>query len=927
MSTNILKEYVKLYKNYKQEHGEKVVLLFQIGKFYEVYTIIEDANILIGNAEEISNILEIKLTKKDSTKEFGLSNPFFTGFPIFSGIKFINKLIKNDYIVIVYDQEETDDKENIKRYLKGIYTKTITPLDSEFEIEDNYLYVGIINKCQGKKDLYKYGYTIFNNKTNEVYVNELINVNIKEINQEKYNIQSMYNIQQKIERCSDEIDKKYKDREYCTLLIKEVYSHVQFGLLDPVQYLFNTTVTDELIHSLCLFFDLLNRYNSSLLVNISIPVFKKNKSDRLILHLNTKNQLHLKELREYVINCVTSIGKRKASSLLNEPYCDKQTIERMMKLSKQIESYYKDLINTLKDLKDVVKIHRELTTYSIKIENMYNKIVNNYIIIEKTIDLLPEECLVFEKVQKNELKIKIKEMIKDVIDNVNSEYFLDTSKWKTEELKELEKQIDTLNREFDEEKIKYEKYDKNGYLKLETGGIATTEFYYKITNARLNQNTHLKKAIEADGLIVVQQKTCLKIISTKLNEKWQIIEVLKNEITKKTSEIFRKYLEYYTEKYSYIFTLVKEFIEDVDIAIMNNINKDKYRYSPVEISKKYNLYVKDLRHPIIERINENVEYVANDVSFTDKNKGIILYGINSSGKSSLIRALGIAIIMGQSGFYVPCTRFEISELYKNLMCQVDLQDDIFKGNSSFITEAIGIKYMLKMLERKEKSLVIADELTRGTENKSAVAIFGATIKRLLSHRDCNFIFTTHLHEISELKTLKEEIDCENLRIFNIRVDRDERTGEFIFKRKLERGPINPLYGLEIVKSIIGDKIFDPFIYEAENIRREICGEHDELVLNNKSKYNKKKIVNKCEICGYKKVKKTDLPLDVHHIRFQCNADEGGFMKDVEYIHKNSKSNLITLCKQCHIKVHKNEITIDGYVQTTENTKIVFKNNS
>lgn len=926
MSTNILKEYVKLYKKYNQEHGQKVVLLFQIGKFYEVYTVEEETNILIGNAEEISNILEIKLTKKDSTKEFSKSNPFFTGFPIFSSTKFINKLIKNDYIVIVYDQEETDDKENIKRYLKGIYTKTITPLDSEFEMEDNYLYVGIINKCQGKKDLYKYGYTIFNNKTNEIYVNELINVNIKEINQEKYNIESMYNIQQKIEKQADEIDKKYKDREYCTLLIKEVYKNIQFGLLNPIQYFFNTTVTDELTQSLCLFFDIINKYNSSLLINISIPVLKNLKSDSLILHLNTRNQLHLKELREYIINCVTSIGKRKASSLLTEPYCDKQKIEKMMRLSKQTETYYKNLINILKDLKDVVKIHRELTTYSIKIETMYNKIVNNYMIIEKVIDLLPEDCLVFENIQKKEIKTKINEMIKEVIDNINSEYFLDTSVWKTEELKELEKKIDRLNKEFDEEKIKYEKHDKNGYLKLETGGIGTTEFYYKITNSRLNQNTELKKAIEKDGLIIVQQKTCLKIISTKLNQKWQIIEILRNEMIKKTSEIFRKYLEYYTEKYNYIFNKIKEFIEDIDIAIMNNINKDKYHYSPVEFTDGAKLYIKDLRHPIIERINDNVEYVANDILFTDENNGIILYGINSSGKSSLIRALGIAIIMGQSGFYVPCTKFEISELYKNLMCQVDLQDDIFKGNSSFITEAIGIKYMLKMLESKEKTLVIADELTRGTENKSAVAIFGATIKRLLSQKKCNFIFTTHLHEISELKCLEEEKKSEKLRIFNIRVDKDERTGEFIFKRKLERGPINPLYGLEIVKSIIGDKIFDPFIYEADNIRREICGEHDELVLNNKSKYNKKKIVNKCEICGYKKVKKTDLPLDVHHIRFQCNANEEGFMKDVEYIHKNSKSNLITLCKQCHIKVHKNEITIEGYVQTTENMKIVFKNN-
>jgi DNA mismatch repair protein MutS len=919
MSTNILKEYMEIYIQNKKEHGDKTVLLFQIGKFYEIYTVLYE-NEKIGNAEEIANNLELKLGKKDSSKEFSCTNAYFTGFPTFSS-KYINKLINNGFIVVVYDQIQ--DGTSIKRFKKAIYTKTVTPLDSDFESDDNYLYVGVITMNKNSK--YKYGYTLFNNKTNEIIVNELNNVTLKDINQEKCNIETMYNIQQMIEKTEDCLDKKYFDNEYCNLLIREVYKDVNFGLLDPIQYFFNKQVNFELIQSMCLFFDIIYAYNPSLLINISKPNYKHTKNDKLILHLNTIKQLHLKELKDYIISCVTSVGKRKALTLLFEPFSEQEPIEKMILLSKSIENVYKDIQTILKELNDIVKLHRELSSYSIKMENM-NKIVKNYNLILKVLELLNDDCVIFSEFSRKQLIEITSKMITDVTDNINIENirFFEDSKWNTDELKLLNKTKDELITEFDKEKDKYKIYDINGHFKLELGGLAGNEYYYKITVSRYNQNKELKRAIEKDKLIVINQKSNLKIVSMSLNEKWEIIENISEEINKKTAEMFKQYLKYYILKYKEHFDILKEFVEKIDIALMNNINKTKYNYNPINIKSTGNLSIKDLRHPIIERINNNVQYVSNDINFNSS--GTILYGINSSGKSSLIRALGIAIVMGQCGFYVACTKFEIKDLYKNLICQVDLQDDIFKGNSSFITEAIGIKYMLNILEKNEKSMIIADELTRGTENKSAIAIFGATIKRLLSHVHCNFIMTTHLHEISQLKILQDDITNKNLKICNIKVEKDEETGEFIYRRKLEEGTIDPLYGLEIVKSIIGNKIFDPFVKNAEDIRKEICGDNLSLISNNRSRYNKKKIVTKCEICEYKPNKKTDLPLDVHHIKFQCTANEQGFIKDAEYIHKNTKSNLVTLCKECHVKVHKGEITIEGYIQTTENPKIFFKSN-
>lgn len=926
MSTNTLKEYKNLYKRYKEEHGERIVLLMQIGKFYEVYTM-KEKEINIGNAEEISEILEIKMTRKDSNKEYSESNPYFTGFPLCSTMKYIKKLIKNDYTVIVYDQEETDDKKNIKRVLKGIYTNTITPLESEFESEDNFLLISVITET-GKREKYNYGYTLFNNRTNEIYVNYLDNKSKKEINQEIYNIETIFNIKQKIEKRSDEIEKCYKDKEYCNILLKEVYKNTEWGILRPIQFLFNEEYNWELIESFCYLLNLLNKYNPTLLVNISKPLLYNLKNNKMRLHLNTISQLHLNSLKDYVVNCNTCIGRRRAVSLLYEPYSDKNEIVNSMLITKEINPKWKEIRLHLKKMKDIVKIHRELSTYSIKIDEIYPKIIKNYRIICEIINLLDEKNTVFEKRTKNELKRIIESAVKDIEYNIVEEYeetkFKNDSKWKTENIKNLENEREKILKEFENEKSKYSIYDKEGYLKLEIGGMGTTEYFYKITSSRLSANKKLREAIERDGLIKISQKTNIKIISPKLNEIWAKIEILNSEINIINKYLFKEYIRHFIEDYSEIFEELKEIIEKIDIAVMNNYNNEEHNYNEITfINEKQTLRIKDLRHPIIERINDNVDYIANDIDFTENNKGIVLYGINSSGKSSLIRSLGISVIMAQCGFYVPCTKFEISEPYKNIMCQVDLQDDIFKGNSSYVTEAIGIKYMLSMLENKERTIVIADELTRGTENKSAIAIFGATVKRMLSEESCNFIFTTHLHEISELKTLQNDIKKEILRIKHIKVEICSESGEFIFKRKLEAGTIDSLYGLEIVKSIIEDKIFDPFIIEAESIRKEICGEKEELVTYNKSNYNKKKIVDKCEICGYKKIKENELPLDVHHIRFQCNTNEKGFVNESEYIHKNNKSNLIVLCKQCHIKVHKNEIKIDGYVETSKGIKIKY----
>jgi DNA mismatch repair protein MutS len=307
--------------------------------------------------------------------------------------------------------------------------------------------------------------------------------------------------------------------------------------------------------------------------------------------------------------------------------------------------------------------------------------------------------------------------------------------------------------------------------------------------------------------------------------------------------------------------------------------------------------MKEVRHPIIEIINEEIKYIANDVKLgKDNQDGILLYGMNSSGKSSLMKSIGLNIIMAQAGMYVPCKKMEYYP-YNKIYSRIPGGDDLFRGQSTFVAEISEIRNILKSAD--SKTLVIGDELCSGTETHSATAIVSAGILDLIK-KNSSFIFATHLHELADIDKIK---NIEKLSIKHLSVEYIEDTNTIKFDRKLKEGSGQSIYGLEVCRSLDLD---DDFMKMATNIRHEIMGTKY-LLKNKKSKYNSKVIMDKCKICNKKNATET------HHIRFQRDADENGF---IDHFHKNKKFNLIGLCEECHIKIHNEELEICEAIQTT-----------
>jgi DNA mismatch repair ATPase MutS len=205
----------------------------------------------------------------------------------------------------------------------------------------------------------------------------------------------------------------------------------------------------------------------------------------------------------------------------------------------------------------------------------------------------------------------------------------------------------------------------------------------------------------------------------------------------------------------------------------------------------------------------------------------------------------------------------------------------------------------------QNTLVLSDELTKGTEVVSATSIFASTVLSL-SKRGTKFLFTTHLTEVAKLPEISS---CPLIAICHLSVKIHEN--HIVFERKLLPGPCDELYGLEVARATGIDLEVLELAFKIRN-KLTMAGstqleKGDRSSKLKKSRYNAKKILDACEVCGHKP-KGRELHLDTHHIHFQNTADSRGF---IGHFHKNALGNLVTLCKRCHDDLHQDKIRVHG----------------
>lgn len=403
--------------------------------------------------------------------------------------------------------------------------------------------------------------------------------------------------------------------------------------------------------------------------------------------------------------------------------------------------------------------------------------------------------------------------------------------------------------------------------------VGTGSQVVSISDLRFVKTSSSITTIESDRLTALSRD----ILNSKDELNGAITKVYLDIIAKFVSELFIE-LEH-----------VSKYVAKLDVIICKAHIAKQYKYCLPTIdsfaSKSY-VNVRELRHCLIEHIQQNELYVANDVSIgmEDDINGFLLYGTNAVGKTSFIRALGISVIMAQSGLYVPCSQF-VYKPYTAIFSRILGNDNIFKGLSTFAVEMSELRIILKMSD--EDSLVLGDELCSGTEMESALSIFVAGLMEL-NKKNCSYIFATHFHEVTGYSEVSE---MPKLGLKHMEVSYNRELDCLVYNRVLKDGSGPRIYGLEVCKSL---HLGQEFLETAYAIRNKYYPENRGELSNEPSVYNRRKVRGKCEICN------NHIGEETHHLKQQKDADKNGFIGS---IHKNHPANLLTVCEKCHDNIH------------------------
>ena len=356
-------------------------------------------------------------------------------------------------------------------------------------------------------------------------------------------------------------------------------------------------------------------------------------------------------------------------------------------------------------------------------------------------------------------------------------------------------------------------------------------------------------------------------------------------------------------------TKVSQWITSVDVnsSLAVVAKQNGYEKPSIVDGDEGSIQIKGLRHPLLEMQDRKIPYVQHNVALGTAQAQLaqvaqawLLYGLNASGKSSLMRAVGLAVLLAQGGSFVPCSSMTLAP-FASLHTRIINTDNLWMGLSSFAVEMSEMREIFR--EAGPRSLVLGDELCSGTETTSATALVAAGLKGLLK-RGARFLFATHLHGLS---SIPEVIQDSRLKIWHLHVEYDKIKDKLVYHRTLREGSGSSLYGLEVAKAM---RIPDDILEDAILFRKRLAGEA-ELSESVGSSWNSGIIKYKCEICG-----KTDFStLEVHHIMERHKANGTAHLADNSNVH--SQANLVVVCDKCHDAIHGGTLAIGPMVQTSD----------
>lgn len=777
--TPMMRQYLEI----KEQHKDSI-LFFRLGDFYEMF---------FDDAIEAARILDIALTGKSC----GLDERApMCGVPYHSAESYIQKLIQGGKKVAICEQVE--DPKLVKGIVKREVVKIVTPgtnLDDKTieshkniylmacEYDESYgCSLSYVDISTGEFNSGGFEFEDIIDLTAQIAPKEIIfGESFSELLSQDKKLSNQFNqymnanmIVSSIYSAKDEAFENFFTREYISELAAEKY-------LSSIELVLTYILDTQKIASR----------------NISkINILKSNQY--LKMDLNTRRNLELTEnintknkrnsLFDVLDHTSTNIGKRTLRKWIEKPLIEEADINFRLDLIDELISKFElreDLKEILSKIYDIERICSKISYESIgtkEIVSLKTSIERLPILIETVEASQCEklECLISGMDNLHDIYLYIDKVIVEnpSISIKDGEVIRSDFSAELEEYRYVEANAAKILQE-----LEMEEKEKTGIKTLKIGYNKVFGYYIEITNSNLKEfelpSDYIRKQTLSNAERFISEK--LKNIEDKILTARQKIYEIQSEI----------YSEFKKELYKNVNRIqsTADRIGELDAVLSLSLAAVKGNMVRPVYNRDRIMEIKNSRHPVVEKILGEEYFVPNDIYSDEESRIHIITGPNMGGKSTYMRQIAIVSIMAHIGSFVPASYANIPIL-DAVYTRVGASDDLSQGQSTFMVEMTEVSYILN--NATKDSLVLLDEVGRGTSTFDGLSIAWAILKYISQSIDCTTLFSTHYHEVTEL-----ENEFDNIKNFYVSVQ--EKNDTIIFMRKIFSGKIDKSYGIHVAK--------------------------------------------------------------------------------------------------------------------------------
>ena len=782
----MMQKYLETKEKYKD-----CILFYRLGDFYEMF--FEDA--IIASKE-----LEITLTGKDCGLE---ERAPMAGVPHHAAENYAAKLLEKGYKVAICEQLE--DPKTAKGIVERGVIRILTPgtiVESNLleEKKNNYI------MCICKTGLY-YGISVCDISTGEFYSSEIKGENNFEILLDEIARFSPSEIiaNSMMFECKDELDKikerfniymnRFNDKFF---LEDEGNLALDYNIIENKKQVTSLKERKLAVKSINALLEYLNETQMTSLEHINtITLYSISKY--MLLDVTARRNLEITEkMRDkskkgtllWVLDKTsTSMGGRLLRRWLNDPLLEVKEIQERLDAVKELKENIMlrgDATETLKKVYDIERLAGKMTYGNANARDM--------ITLKNSLQKLPDLKNVLSQCTSPKLKELYEELdeLKDIYELIDKSIIEDppmTVKDGGIIKMRFDPEIDQLKTATTEGKnwiikLEAEEKAKTGIKTLKIGYNKVFGYYFEVSKSFVSQvpDRFIRKQTLTSGERYITEE--LKALENQiLGAEEKVINLEYNAFVKIREEIAQNIKR--LQKSAKVVSTLDVLSSFAQVA-------EDMNYCMPTVSNNGKITIKEGRHPVIEKMLGVGNFVPNDTILDkDENRLAIITGPNMAGKSTYMRQVALITLMAQIGSFVPATEAEIGVVDK-IFTRVGASDDLSMGQSTFMVEMMEVATILK--EATENSLVILDEIGRGTSTYDGLSIAWAVAEYIADKEKCGAktLFATHYHELIELADKQEGIK-------NYSIAVKEKGEDIIFLRKIVEGGTDESYGIHVAR--------------------------------------------------------------------------------------------------------------------------------